>query len=150
MSIMFAITEKAVGKIKEISEKENKVGYGLRVRASAGGCSGPKYQLGLDEKAEEGDQVVESNGFKIFIDPESAEFVNSASLDFIESSMGGGFKISNPNVQETGGGCGSGGGGHGHEHGGSGGGCGSGGCGSGGGGEHGSGGGCGSGGCGCG
>jgi len=115
----FELTPAAAEKIKAISHSENKAGYGLRVRVAGGGCSGPQYQLGLEEKEGEGDFVVDSQGVKIFIDPESSEAIQGSTLDFIEGPQGSGFKISNPNVQQSGGGCGSGGGG-----------CGSGGCGS--------------------
>ena len=117
----FELTPSAAEKIKAISASENKAGYGLRVRVSGSGCSGPQYQLGLEEKEGEGDFVVDSQGVKVFIDPESSEVVQGSTLDFIEGPNGSGFKISNPNAQQSGGGCGSGGGG----------GCGSGGCGSG-------------------
>ncbi len=153
MSHKFEVTPSAAEKIKAISASENKAGYGLRVRVAGGGCSGPQYQLGLEEKEGEGDFVVDSQGVKIFIDPQSSEVVQGSTLDFIEGPNGSGFKISNPNAQSQGGGCGSGSSGGG-------GGCGSGGCGSGGGHDHGhdhgekesggGGGGCGSGGCGCG
>lgn len=119
----FELTPSAAEKIKSISASENKTGYGLRVRVAGSGCSGPQYQLGLEEKEGEGDFVVDSQGVKVFIDPESSEIVQGSTLDFIEGPNGSGFKISNPNAQQSGGGCGSGGGG----------GCGSGGCGSGGG-----------------
>ncbi len=114
----FELTPAAAEKIKAISSSENKSGYGLRVRVSGTGCSGPQYQLGLEEKEGEGDFVVDSQGVKIFIDPQSSEIVQGSMLDFIEGPNGSGFKISNPNAQQSGGGCGSGG-------------CGSGGCGSG-------------------
>lgn len=127
----FELTLGAVEKIKAICESEKKSGYGLRVRVSGGGCSGPQYQLGLEEKETEGDQVFDSNGLKIFLDPESAEQIDGGTLDFVDGPNGAGFKISNPNAK-SGGGCGSHSQGEGgHEHGG-GGGCGSGGCGSGG------------------
>lgn len=150
IGLAFTVTPTAATKIKAITEQENKIGYGLRVRMVGGGCGGPKYQLGLDEKADEGDVVVESNGLHVFIDPDSAEWMDQASIDYIEGAMGSGFKVLNPNIESKttgGGGCGSGGCGSGgcgsgaHEHGdghdhgekkseesGSGGGCGSGGC----------------------
>ncbi|MBI4041122.1 MAG: iron-sulfur cluster assembly accessory protein [Deltaproteobacteria bacterium] len=153
----FVITELAAKKIKDIAEKENKSGYGLRVRASGGGCSGPQFQLGLEEKEDSGDNILDQHGLKIFLDEETLQSLTGGSLDWIEGPQGAGFKLSNPNHSQ--GGCGSGGhdhGDHGHAQGG--GGCGSGGCGcsSGGGHEHGDhehtqkSGGCGSGGCGCG
>ncbi len=120
----FEVTQTAAEKIKAISDGEKKSGYGLRVRVFGGGCSGPQYQLGLEEKEIQGDQVLESNGLKLFLDPETLTALDGGTLDFIEGPQGSGFKISNPNAKE-GGGCGSGGCG-----------CGSGGCGSHGGGEH--------------
>lgn len=127
----FEVKQTAAEKIKAICESENKSGYGLRIRVVGGGCSGPQYQLGLEEKEAEGDQVFDSFGLKVFLDPESLGMVDGGTLDFIEGPNGSGFKISSPNAGHEG-----------HEHGG-------GGCGSGGGGGCGSGG-CGSGGCGCG
>jgi len=115
MSIEFKISDAAVEKIKGICEKENKPGHGLRVQAEGGGCGGPQVRLALDEKADEKDVVIEMNGIKIFIDPQTAEFVNNSSLDYIDSPMGGGFKLNNPNAPEKkeggGGGCGCGSGG---------------------------------------
>ena len=113
MDVEFEITQTAVDKIKTICEKEKKIGYGLRVRAANGGCSGLQYELGLDEKAQDSDQVIEAHGLKIFIDPQSADMIHQAKLDYVEGPMGCGFKVTNPNTPKTGGGggCGSGGGG---------------------------------------
>lgn len=128
LSVEFEVTPLASQKIQAISEKENKVGYGLRVRAFGGGCSGPQYQLGLEEKESEGDTVLQLNGLRVFIDPETAGVVQAAKLDFIEGPNGSGFKVTTVG-EGHGGGCGS----HGDDHGGGGGGCG---CGSGGCGSH--------------
>src|SRR3989338_2332070 len=137
MGNVFEITKAAATKIKAISDSENKSGYGLRIRVAGSGCSGPQYQLGLEEKSSEGDTVCDAFGLKVFIDSESLGLVTGATLDFIDGPNGSGFKISNPNASQ-GGGCGSGcecssgsESEHGHSHGGStsGGGCGSGGCG---------------------
>ncbi len=140
LSVEFEVTPIASQKIQAIIEKENKVGFGLRIRAASGGCSGTQYQLGLDEKESEGDAVLLSNGVKVFIDPESQEVIQAGKLDYIEGPQGSGFKIT-ATAEAHGGGCGSHGGG--------------GGCGSHDGGSPGGGsgnpesGGCGSGGCGC-
>jgi len=125
MNVAFKVSDLAVEKIKDICAKEDKQGYGLRVSKDEAGCGGPKVQLGLAEKASNGDHVLETNGLKVFMDPQTAEFVNEASLDFIEDTMGGGgFKVTNPNQPEkaaSAGGCACGKGSCG---------CGSGGCGS--------------------
>lgn len=137
LSVEFEVTPIASQKLQAIIEKENKAGFGLRIRAVGGGCSGPQYQLGLDEREEEADTVLLSNGIRVFIDRESAEVIQSGKLDYIEGPNGSGFKITATGEAHGGGGCGSHGGHAGDGHAGSGheessGGCGSGGCGSGG------------------
>lgn len=128
VSVEFEVTPIASQKIQAIIEKENKVGFGLRVRAASGGCSGTQYQMGLDEKESEGDAVLLSNGIKVFIDPESQEVIQAGKLDYIEGPQGSGFKIT-ATAEAHGGGCGSHGGSASSAPEGGGGGCGSGGCG---------------------
>lgn len=128
LNVEFEVTPIASQKIQAIIEKENKVGFGLRVRAASGGCSGTQYQMGLDEKESEGDAVLLSNGIKVFIDPESQEVIQAGKLDYIEGPQGSGFKIT-ATAEAHGGGCGSHGGSAGGDSEGGGGGCGSGGCG---------------------
>ena len=35
---------------------------------------------------------------KVFIDPTSMMYLNQATIDYVDSIMGGGFKIENPNA----------------------------------------------------
>ena len=43
---------------------------------------------------------------KLFVDPISAQYLNGAEVDFVDSVTGGGFTIKNPNAKSTCG-CGS-------------------------------------------
>jgi len=99
------LTDFAAKKIKEISEKENKKGYGLRVAVVAGGCAGYQYAMSFENKKGNDDIVIENNGVKLYIDNESSEFLKGSNIDFIEGLQGAGFKINNPNVNK---GCGCG------------------------------------------
>ena len=44
---MLTLTEKAVGKVKEILEAQPETYAGLRVQIVGGGCSGFQYQMGF-------------------------------------------------------------------------------------------------------
>ncbi len=101
-----ALTEVAAAKVREIAKEEGLDGQGLRVQVKGGGCSGFQYDLYFDEKPTDMDQVVESRGIKIFIDPLSAQYLDGTEIDYVEGLSGAGFKFGNPNVKGTCG-CGS-------------------------------------------
>jgi iron-sulfur cluster assembly accessory protein len=79
---------------------------GLRVSVQPGGCSGFKYSLVIEDQAAEDDWVLPNDGFKVFVDPFSAQYLNGVTIDYVSSMQGSGFTFKNPNA--TGGcGCGS-------------------------------------------
>lgn len=96
------ITEKAAQKVKEFiireSKGENKVNSGLRVYVAGGGCSGLTYGMALEATASDDDIIVEDYGVKLYIDPFSLKYLQGSTVDYVESLMGSGFKIENPNV----------------------------------------------------
>jgi iron-sulfur cluster assembly accessory protein len=105
---MINVTPTAASKITELLTEENKQSAGLRVFVQGGGCSGFQYGLMIDEG--EGDpstdQVFESNGVRLLIDPISVRYLEGAEVDFVDNVSGGGFTIKNPNARSTCG-CGS-------------------------------------------
>lgn len=103
---MVQVSPVAASKITEILAEENKPGCGLRVFVQGGGCSGFQYGLMIEENGSEADQVFESSGVKLFIDPISLRYLKGAEVDFVENFAGGGFTIKNPNATSTCG-CGS-------------------------------------------
>ena len=117
---MINVTPSAAEKITELLTEENKLDAGLRVFVQGGGCSGFQYGLMIEESGGAGDQVFESNGVRLFVDPVSVSYLKGAEVDFVDTVTGGGFTIKNPNATSTCG-CGSsfsvageGGGGHAH------------------------------------
>ncbi len=100
------ITEAAANIVRDLLAQKNVPDYGLRVFVSGGGCSGMQYGMALEAEARSYDHVVEKDGIKIFIDPTSMMYLNSATIDYEDSLMGGGFKIDNPNAVSSCG-CGS-------------------------------------------
>lgn len=79
---------------------------GLRVSVQPGGCSGFKYGLVIEDAAADDDLVIDADGFKVFVDPFSAQYIGGVTVDYVTSMQGSGFTFKNPNA--TGGcGCGS-------------------------------------------
>ncbi len=99
------VSPSAAAKISELLVEEGKTGSGLRVFVQGGGCSGFQYGLMIEESGGVGDQVYESNGVKLFVDPVSISYLRGAEVDFVDTVTGGGFTIKNPNASST---CGCG------------------------------------------
>ena len=100
------VTEAAAGKIRELLVEEGKADSGLRVFVQGGGCSGFQYGLMIEESGGVGDQVFESHGVRLFVDPVSLSYLKGAEVDFVDTITGGGFTIKNPSATSTCG-CGS-------------------------------------------
>lgn len=98
------LTDLAASKIKDLIEREGKKGYGLKVGAEPGGCSGFKYSLEFVKDAENS-EVFEDKDVKIFVDKNSKMKLSGLEIDFMDGLHGTGFKISNPNAKST---CGCG------------------------------------------
>ena len=103
---MLTVTDKAATKIKELLTAEQKSidEYGLRVGVMGGGCSGFQYVLEFDTKRDD-DEIVRHDGIQVFLDVRSKPYVNGSQIDYVESLMGSGFKIGNPNEKSS---CGCG------------------------------------------
>ena len=103
---MINVTPTAATKISELLAEENKLDAGLRVFVQGGGCSGFQYGLMIEEGGGDADQVFESNGVRLFVDPVSVSYLKGAEVDFVDTVTAGGFTIKNPNATSTCG-CGS-------------------------------------------
>lgn len=101
------ITETAVAEIKRFMETESVAGEaGLRVGVVPGGCSGFQYSLNIEEKSNDGDIILETNGLRVFVDAMSAQYLSGIEVDYVSSVMGSGFTFKNPNASGSCG-CGS-------------------------------------------
>lgn len=102
---MVTITDLAEKKIKELMAEEQDV-EGLRIYVRGGGCSGYQYGMAFENKISDDDTVVEKDGVKVILDPQSAPLLNGAEVDYVDSVQGSGFAIKNPQAKTTCG-CGS-------------------------------------------
>ncbi len=100
------LTPNAVAKVKEIMAQQDPKPAGLRVGVKGGGCSGFSYSMSFENQAGMMDKVYEIDGLKVFVDATSAMYLQGATVDYVETLEGAGFKFDNPNVRTTCG-CGS-------------------------------------------
>lgn len=106
--VLVTITSAAAAEVQKFMQAENvtpEVG-GLRVSVQPGGCSGFKYSLLIEDKPADDDTVIPQEGFNLFVDPFSMQYLGGVTVDYTTSMQGSGFTFKNPNA--TGGcGCGS-------------------------------------------
>lgn len=98
------LTDKAAKHVSNYLTKRGK-GIGLRLGVRTSGCSGMAYKLEFVDQAAEDDQVFESKGVKVFVDPKSLPYIDGMELDFAREGLNEGFKFNNPNVKDQ---CGCG------------------------------------------
>ena len=102
MSII--LTEKAANHIQKSLTHRGK-GLGLRLGVRTSGCSGMAYVLEFVDELNADDQLFESHGIKIIIDPKSLAYLDGTELDFVREGLNEGFQFNNPNVKDA---CGCG------------------------------------------
>ncbi|MCC7209045.1 MAG: iron-sulfur cluster insertion protein ErpA [Anaerolineae bacterium] len=102
---VLTVTPLAASKIQELLQARNIPDYALRVFVAGGGCSGLQYGMAFEGNPQEYDTLIECEGVKLCIDPTSMMYVGGATIDYVDSLMGGGFRIDNPNAVST---CGCG------------------------------------------
>lgn len=103
---VLTVTPAAVAMIHSLLEQRDIPGYALRVFVSGGGCSGLQYGMAFEQAPRDFDAVVDAaDGVRLVVDPTSLMYLEGATIDYVDSLMGGGFRIENPNAVST---CGCG------------------------------------------
>jgi iron-sulfur cluster assembly protein len=95
---LVTVTEAAAKKVLELRSREGKAEANLRLFVKSGGCSGFSYGLAFDEKMNEGDRLERHGDVPVVIDQFSQQYVDGAEIDYVDSLMGSGFAINNPNA----------------------------------------------------
>jgi iron-sulfur cluster assembly protein len=101
-----SLTDAAAAKLRELTKEEASPEIGLRVYVYSGGCSGYRYGMMLEDQPTAEDSVLQSNGLRVYIDANSVPLIKGSSIDYVDTLMGAGFTVVNPNAV-SGCGCGS-------------------------------------------
>ena len=103
---LVVLSEAAAGKLQALVEAEQNPQMGLRVYVYSGGCSGFRYGMMLEDQPSSEDVTVESKGIKVYVDKQSTQYLGGAEIDYLDTLMGAGFTVNNPNAVSACG-CGS-------------------------------------------
>ncbi|MBI2943852.1 MAG: iron-sulfur cluster insertion protein ErpA [Candidatus Wallbacteria bacterium] len=103
---MLTLTDNAIKKVREFRAADaNLAGKSLRIFVESGGCSGFQYGMAFDDTRGD-DQVIQAaEDVSVLVDPNSAQYLAEANVDFVETLTGSGFSVSNPTAKSS---CGCG------------------------------------------
>jgi iron-sulfur cluster assembly accessory protein len=101
-----SLTDAAATKLRELTKDEPNPEIGLRVYVYSGGCSGYRYGMMLEDAPTPEDHVLQASGVRVYIDGNSVPLIQGSQIDFVDTLMGAGFTVNNPNAV-SGCGCGS-------------------------------------------
>ncbi|HEY8167304.1 MAG TPA: iron-sulfur cluster insertion protein ErpA [Candidatus Limnocylindrales bacterium] len=100
------LSDAAAGKLRELTAEETNPAIGLRVYVYSGGCSGYRYGMMLEDQPTNEDVTIESNGVRVYVDQSSTQYLTGSEIDYVDTLMGAGFTVNNPNAVSACG-CGS-------------------------------------------
>jgi len=103
---LVVLSDTAAGKLADLVAAENNPAIGLRVYVYSGGCSGFRYGMMLEDQPSGEDVTVMSKGIKVYVDPQSTQYIAGSEIDYLDTLMGAGFTVNNPNAVSACG-CGS-------------------------------------------
>ena len=103
LTIPVKVTDRTFARLAEIAVDGTP--KALRVAVLGGGCSGFQYEFQLEDAAAVDDLVIEQDGQRVLVDPESLPFLSGSVIDFKDELIGARFAVENPNATST---CGCG------------------------------------------
>ena len=93
-----SLTPEALSQLQSLLAQENNPQLALRVFVSGGGCSGLQYGMAFDDQVRPEDEVVETSGVRVIVDEFSIPHLRGSEIDYVDSLMGAGFTVHNPNA----------------------------------------------------
>ena len=91
------VTEAAAEQIRGIIARADKPVAGVRVGLEKGGCAGMSYQMDLAEEVSKGDEVIETVGGRVLVDPKAVLYLLGSEMDFVTDKLSAKFVFRNPN-----------------------------------------------------
>jgi iron-sulfur cluster insertion protein len=101
-----SLTSPAQAKMGELFNQVDDSIQGVRVFATAGGCSGIGFGMTFTDAINEDDGVLAYDGFKVVVDDGTLSYLRGVEIDFVDDGEGNATFVFN-NLPQMGGGCGS-------------------------------------------
>jgi iron-sulfur cluster assembly protein len=95
---VLSLSDAAATKLREITAEETNPNVGLRVYVYSGGCSGFKYGMMIEDAPTEEDRILKANGVTVYVDGKSIDLLQGSEIDYVDTLMGAGFTVNNPNA----------------------------------------------------
>lgn len=101
---MIQFTDKARDQVLAFMEQEGDAELCVRLAVRNSSPFSPEYDLLLidGDEVREHDEAFDQEGFTLYADPHSAEFLDGATVDWVSTLQQSGFRIENPNVKPLG------------------------------------------------
>ena len=100
-----SLSDAAVSKLRELTKEETNPAIGLRVYVYSGGCSGFRYGMMLEDAPHTGrrsataeGKILDASGIKVYVDGGSVDLLKGSEIDYVDTLMGAGFTVNNPNA----------------------------------------------------
>lgn len=100
------LTQPAQSKMSDLFQQVDDSIQGVRVFATAGGCSGISFGMTFTDAINEDDAVLAYETFKVVVDDATLEYIRGVEIDFVDDGEGNATFVFN-NLPQMGGGCGS-------------------------------------------
>lgn len=94
---VMSVTPAAAERVKALIDGREKPTVGIRIGVRSKGCSGMSYTLEFADAQQPMDEVVETGGIKLLIDPKASLFLIGTEMDYEEEKLKSGFVFRNPN-----------------------------------------------------
>ena len=94
---VMSVTPAAAERVKALIEGRGKPTAGIRIGVRSKGCSGMSYTLEFADSQQPMDEVVDTQGVKLLIDPKASLFLIGTEMDYEEEKLKSGFVFKNPN-----------------------------------------------------
>ena len=94
---VMTVTPNAAERAKALIDGRGKPTAGIRIGVRSKGCSGMSYTLEFADAQQPMDEIVETGGVKLLIDPKASLFLIGTEMDYVEEKLKSGFVFTNPN-----------------------------------------------------
>ena len=91
------MTPAAAERVRELVSSMESAEAGLRVGISKGGCAGMSYKMEMVGAPLPGDDVIEQDGARVFIDPAAVLYLLGTEMDYQVDKLAAQFVFRNPN-----------------------------------------------------